>query len=79
MALSTIESNGAKANASAGVDGPTIVKVNTLVRSISKIDDVTMVSAATAPSCAIYTLVSLQAYLASWKDTSHWHLRVQLQ
>lgn len=27
-----------------GSDGPTIVKVNTLVRSISKIDDVTMVS-----------------------------------
>ena len=34
--------------ASPGNDGPTIVSVNTLVRSISKIDDVTMVSCSRA-------------------------------
>ena len=43
-----------------GMDGPTIVMVNTMIRSISKIDDYKMVSGAILRQCYLFFAIFLQ-------------------
>ena len=59
-----------------GMDGPTIVMVNTMIRSISKIDDYKMVSRAIFWQC--YLFLQFFARIQKQNKKQTWNCKIQL-